>query len=218
MFWKLERADLIDAIRNVLVDSSSSSDEECSASEEPVYRDILQRYTHHLRCKYVSEIPNTTQWPPSPTRKVFNLAMIHRMPIQQVPVSDDHIRQAQMGKVDDIMLGKTGIALEGIFNPQHKRDVEEHTIVLIEGAPGAGKSTLAWHICKSWGSGSLFGEFTLVVYSNFETQRLGRLHLSLTSSLAWLMASREKFCPSLRLETGKVYCLFLMGGMSMLRA
>ncbi len=173
VFWKLERADLIDAICDVLVDSSSSSDEESSASEEPVYRDILQRYTHHLRRKYVNEIPNTTQWPPSPTHKVFNLAMIHQMPIQQVPVSDDHIRQTQMGKVDDIMLGKTGIALEGIFNPQHKRYIEERTIVLLEGSPGAGKSTLAWHICKSWGSGSLFGEFTLVMFVQLRDPAIG---------------------------------------------
>ncbi len=70
VFWKLERVDLVDAIRDILIDGSSSSDEECSVSEEPVYRDILQRYTHHLRCKYVNEIPSTTQWPPPPTCKV----------------------------------------------------------------------------------------------------------------------------------------------------
>ena len=37
-------------------------------------------------------------------------------------------------------------------------------MVLIEGAPGAGKSTLAWHICQKWEKGGLFQEFKLVVF------------------------------------------------------
>ena len=33
-------------------------------------------------------------------------------------------------------------------------------------APGAGKSTLAWHICQKWESGELFQVFKVVVYIN----------------------------------------------------
>ena len=35
--------------------------------------------------------------------------------------------------------------------------------VLVEGAPGVGKTTLAWEICKQWGRGKLFQQFTMVI-------------------------------------------------------
>ncbi len=195
-FDHLQQASLVDVICNTLLDNDGCGN-------------TLEHYNDHLKSKYVNEIASTPQWPPPPTRKAFNLAMIHRTPVQQGPVSEDYIRQTQMGKVDNIMQGKTAIALEDIFNPQHKRIVEERAIVLIEGAPGAGKSTLAWHVCQKWGLGSLFGEFKLVVFVQLRDPAI---------TLATSIADKERSCPSSRLETGRVYCSFSMGGMSMLRA
>ena len=36
-------------------------------------------------------------------------------------------------------------------------------MILINGAPGSGKSTLTVHICQKWSRGELFQEFTVVV-------------------------------------------------------
>ena len=36
-------------------------------------------------------------------------------------------------------------------------------MILIDGAPGSGKSTLTVHICQQWGRGELFNEFTVVI-------------------------------------------------------
>ncbi len=144
--------------------------------------------------------------------------MIHRTPVQQVPVSEHHIRQMQMGKVDDIMLGKTGIALEDIFNPQHKRNVEERTIVLIEGAPGAEKSTLAWHICNRWSSRSLFGEFGLVVFVQLRDPVVGSA-ASIADILPSMLNSQQREVLSkLEARNGKGVLYVPMGGMSKLRA
>ena len=39
----------------------------------------------------------------------------------------------------------------------------ERNLILIEGGPGSGKTTLSVYICQSWGRGELFQEFTIVV-------------------------------------------------------
>ena len=61
--------------------------------------------------------------------------------------------------MDDILLMKSPIELEKMFtNIEEKRKV-----ILIDGAPGSGKSTLTVHICQRWSRGELFQEFTIVI-------------------------------------------------------
>ena len=122
----------------------------------------LDLYAEYLKGRYKTERPKffTLQWPPPPTHKVFNLAMIGHETIQRGPIDEDLIRQLLRGKVDDIMQEKPPIVLKNLF----KLDDKERKIILIEGAPGAGKSTLAWHICQKWESGELFQKFIIVVF------------------------------------------------------
>ena len=39
----------------------------------------------------------------------------------------------------------------------------ERKVVLVDSAPGSGKSTMTVHICQRWGKGELFQEFTIVI-------------------------------------------------------
>ena len=123
---------------------------------------ILDSYAEYLRGRYSTEPPKffTLQWPPPPTDKVFNLAMIKQQTIRRGPVDDELIRLTLRGNVDDIMERKTEVKLENILNLNKKK----RKVILIEGAPGAGKSTLAWHICQTWESGELFQEFRVVIF------------------------------------------------------
>ena len=59
----------------------------------------------------------------------------------------------------DILSKKSPIKLENIF----KSIEEERKVILIDGAPGSGKSTLTVHICQRWSRGELFQEFTIVI-------------------------------------------------------
>ena len=74
--------------------------------------------------------------------------------------NDEIVKLLYLGKVDQVLTSKSGINLEDLFH----LDRAERKVVLIEGAPGAGKSTLAWHICQKWEAGELFQEFKLVVF------------------------------------------------------
>ena len=55
---------------------------------------------------------------------------------------------------------KIPVELEDIFRKCPKQG---HRIVLIEGAPGIGKSSLIIHICHKWETGELFSQFQWVV-------------------------------------------------------
>ncbi len=126
-----------------------------------------------LRMTYGSVTPNfvVLQWPPPPTLKVFNLAMIHTCEVvRRMPLDEELIRLTLRGNVDDIMKTRSSIQLENIFtcNTLMYNASKERKVVLIEGAPGAGKSTLAWHICQKWKARELFHEeFKVVIYVQF---------------------------------------------------
>ena len=102
----------------------------------------------------------TLQWLPPPTRKIFNLAMIRGQNIRYGPIDEDMVRLTLQGRVKDILYDKTPVELKDIL----QMDSAKRKVILIEGAPGAGKSTLAWHVCQTWESGKLFQTFRSVVY------------------------------------------------------
>ena len=52
------------------------------------------------------------------------------------------------------------IKLHQIFASSHKAN---RKFVLIEGAPGSGKTTLIWHLLQQWAEGKLFQQFSLLI-------------------------------------------------------
>ena len=99
------------------------------------------------------------EWIPSPTKKIFRLAMIQRERVQRGRIEDRFVRMTISGRVDDILHAKSPVELEYILGNM----LYGGEIVLIEGAPGSGKSTLTVHICQRWGKGELFQQFTVVI-------------------------------------------------------
>ena len=117
------------------------------------YRDFLRS------CYEVQVSSSSTQWPSVPTTKVIKLAMIKKEKIQRGRIDDEFVRMSITGKVDDILHSKTPVDLENIFSEREKR----RNLILIEGAPGSGKSTLSLHICQEWGKGQLFQQYDVVI-------------------------------------------------------
>ena len=108
----------------------------------------------------------TLQWPPPPTQKVLHLAMIQGKNAQYGSIDEDMVRLKLQGKVNDILYRKQPVELKDIFQKvkEERKKTKKREVILIEGAPGAGKSTLAWHICQEWGAGELFQNFLIVVF------------------------------------------------------
>ena len=96
------------------------------------------------------------QWPPSAVDKIFRLTMI---------ASKQEMREKQPlfteVNFDHDAAAKISVELRDILSQPLVRG--KRRIVLIEGAPGSGKSTLSIHIGQQWGEGKLFQAYRIVI-------------------------------------------------------
>ena len=126
-----------------------------------LYNSKLTPFGAQLRQQYQQSqgSPSPVEWIPSPTKKIFRLAMIQRERVQRGHIEDRFVQMTIGGRVDDILHAKSPVELERIF----RSTLHGSEIILIEGAPGSGKSTLTVHICQRWGKEELFQQFTVVI-------------------------------------------------------
>ena len=105
-------------------------------------------------------------WPPSPSEKFINLASISR---EKVTTEELHkFMLATLNKgVDSILQTKAPVSIEQLLDtkPGGKQEC-----VLVEGAPGVGKTTLSWEVCKRWAAGNLFKQYSLLLLLRLRDQ------------------------------------------------
>ena len=122
---------------------------------------MLKEFTAYLKSLYKAKtqasFSGDDHWPPPVTDKVFSLAMIMPKEVQRRNIDDHFIRETITGKIDDILGRKVPITLEQIFEQTEQKKI------LIEGAPGCGKSTLSLHICHEWVADRLLKEYSQVI-------------------------------------------------------
>ena len=126
------------------------------------YDSVYEQYLDYLKYLYASldkKQTTSNQWPPSATKKFFRLAMIKTATVRRGYIDDRFIRMTVTGKVDDILQEKYPIQLEDIF----KETEGQRKVILLEGAPGCGKSTLSVYICQQWEKSQLFNQFQLII-------------------------------------------------------
>ena len=136
------------------------------------YDSVYKQYLDYLKFLYASldkKQTSSDQWPPSATKKFFRLAMIKTTEVRRGEIEDRFVRMTITGKVDDILRHKYPIQLQDIFKETERRrqatkeSEGQRKMILLEGAPGCGKSTLSVYICQQWEKGQLFNQFQLVI-------------------------------------------------------
>ena len=147
-----------------------------------VTRDEFKCYIKTLYATLTPTQVSADTWPPSVTRKVFSLATIKSTEVRRGQIQNEFIQQTITGKVDDILREKYPIQLKDIFNEMKGK----RKVVLLEGAPGCGKSTLSVYISQQWGEGKLFQEFKYVILV-----RLGDPAVQDASCIADLLPGRD---------------------------
>ena len=93
------------------------------------------------------------------SKKYINLALIEKEDITK-PEADQFTRATFHGNIDDIKKSKRATKIGQIAQLP---DGSQPKCILMEGAPGVGKSTLAWKLCRKWGKGKLLQQYQLVV-------------------------------------------------------
>ena len=137
-----------------------------------------EKYAIFLRHYYTRHQTPCTKWPPLNIANYINLAVIGN----EYANRKDLVKfreQTIHGSIDDILEWKAPIRMEDILKPNcayshetRKQTQFQVTQLLIEGAPGIGKSTFAWEVCQKWGQHQLFKEYSLVVLLKFRDKRV----------------------------------------------
>ena len=89
----------------------------------------------------------------------FRLARIEKQSLSQSDM-DRFTRESLRGDMDDMVYKKTAMELGelGVTG-----DGSLPQVVLVEGAPGVGKTTFAWDQCRQWAEGKLLQAYSIVL-------------------------------------------------------
>ena len=141
------------AIPNQLQPSAAHCCCPCSSQESP-----LQVFVKTLKKTYLNRNLFMRTAGPRVAKKLqfINLALVKKQRVSHLDKEKDEFLCSTLhGSVDDILKKKEEIGLEKIFkyNPSVRRK-----LVLVEGAPGVGKTMLALQICQMWAKGKFLKE------------------------------------------------------------
>ena len=114
----------------------------------------------YLRALYKrSPLPTKNKWPPTPSKYYINLACVSGETVSHHEM-DEFTRSTVLGNIEAIYARKEHISIEQVACKVNK---EYHKTVLVEGAPGVGKTTFAWELCRRWADGRLLQHYSLVL-------------------------------------------------------
>ena len=109
------------------------------------------------------------KWPPTPSREYVTLAVVEG----GYACRDEYIGETLQSNVGEILCGRREISVEEILEGDGQNILR---LVLIEGAPGIGKSTFAWELCRKWEEFPCMQQYNLVVLLRLrekEVQKIG---------------------------------------------
>ena len=136
----------------------------------------VDTFINYIKQKYsVRVVERDEKWSLSPTVEYINLACIDRRCVKKSAEYEEVTKaMVQDGNVDTIIGKKRSIQFneiaaeiylpsEAMAAKTHPEPVGDKRLILVEGAPGAGKSTFAWEFCRRWERGEIAQQYDLVL-------------------------------------------------------
>ena len=164
------------------------------------------QYVEHLIQIYSKqrEVPRNT-WPPVGTNTFINLVLIK----QSGEIARNY-NYSVRGDMDDIVKSKETVNYESIFSKYI-----EGGLILVEGRPGSGKTTLVNKIARDWASG---GDILinaklvfLVPLRILDHEKVGHTLSDLLKSIFWNKSDLQSVCSKITELNGKGVCFILDG-------
>ena len=119
-----------------------------------------KQYKQFLKDCYRQPLPEDHKLLTTASKHYIELAVISKKGITRKQ-ADEFTRKSLHGLTEEILREKAPIALVHILKP--REDGRPVRCVLVEGAPGIGKSTLAWEVCHKWEELESVKQYELVV-------------------------------------------------------
>ena len=131
------------------------------------HRSPMDTFVHYVKTTYkqyeIEKNLNVLKWPETPSKIFINLACIDWESVVSKEEADEYTKaMVEDGNVDVIMKNKTNIDFSDIVRDLPPVTASEK-VVLVEGAPGVGKSTFAWEFCRRWERGKIAQQYQLVL-------------------------------------------------------
>ena len=121
----------------------------------------------------VEKDSRSLKWPPTPSTVYINLVCIDRTKVEQRSDYDEVTKaMIQSGDVDVVHGKKWPINFDEIA--AGVPDIGDKRVVLVEGAPGVGKSTFAWEYCRRWERGEIAQQYQLVLLLRLRDERMSK--------------------------------------------
>ena len=98
---------------------------------------------------------------------------------------DDSIGHILLGNITEVLQTRKEISIEQILEAEEGQ--RKPRLILIEGAPGIGKSTLAWELCRKWEEFACMRQYSLVILL-----RLREKEVQSIASVSQLFESEDK--------------------------
>ena len=156
-----------------LVNMSSNTERLCPS---PWSEGLLGHFIKYLKSLYrfcpVEKRTNVLKLP-NPGNVFINLAFIDRK-TEGLRTEYDEITEAMVrdGNVDVIEGRKCPIDMNEIAANLPATTLE--TVIIVEGAPGVGKSTFAWEFCRRWERGEIAQQYDLVLLLRLRDDRISK--------------------------------------------
>ena len=130
------------------------------------------KYTRDLKNRYRNHKPAQVDFPPVETYSYVNLALIKDT---TNALRDEFFLNTIQGSVDDVVQTKVTISYHDLFSSI----TPDNRILLLEGRPGCGKTTLTRKISKDWGEETILSfvkYLFLIPLRHFNTKSQLNLH------------------------------------------
>ena len=129
----------------------------------------VDQYANYLRAYYEGEkLPVYSKWPPTASKKFIHLAVVKKKHVTKRE-ADEFTRATLHGNIDEIIGKKEPLEFTQIGI---KQDRSHARMILVEGAPGIGKTTFSWELGRRWSERKILQWYRLVVLLRLRDKRV----------------------------------------------
>ena len=118
-------------------------------------QECVQKYSAYLKNLYSSHKERKTLAP-------FKLARLEKKTVDRNEL-DKFSKSTLRGDLDDVVYTKEHTTQDKIGHPRKWLDEKKPRLILIEGAPGVGKTTFSGEFCHEWSQGKFLSDHKLLV-------------------------------------------------------